>query len=263
MKRIMCLFLSILVLSGCSFVNSKTNDLPMEFKQKKRIEEKIEKLQSGNLDIKYLYKKNRLFKKPYYTLSTKPTEHAYIGKIKNDRPHGEGILMEVGHYSIGFSSPEIYIIEYAGDFKNGVPHGFGLKFSQPTEVSDVYYEYWKLESIGVRYIEYEGYFKNGLYDGKGNYYIIKDGVELSQNYGITAHYNIEKYYQENENQIDRLYDRVSNSVENKVICDLPLLESKIVYSGEFKNDEYNGKGTSYDQNGEIEYSGKWIMGKPE
>ena len=42
--------------------------------------------------------------------------------------------------------------------------------------------------------------------------------------------------------------------------DVPLLDNRIVYEGSFKEGKYNGKGTLYRGNGEVEYTGTFNNG---
>ncbi|MCC5910055.1 MAG: hypothetical protein JJT76_06420 [Clostridiaceae bacterium] len=241
MKRLVLYFmLGMIVFSGCSFGNTEGDTYEIKFRQRVKVESKIEALKEE--DIHFIRRERPLFKTPYYTLSMEQTEYAYIGKLKKNKPHGIGVLLK-----LNYSLPNnFYSIEYAGNFKKGIMHGYGIEYAKPTEETDLYYEYRELESIGVRYIKYEGYFKNGKYEGKGNYYALREGLDFSETLLLSASNNINQYYENNKEEIESFKDQLKN--ENRdylIIAKLPLLNNQILYTGKFKKNEFEGKGKQF------------------
>lgn len=118
---------------------------------------------------------------------------------------------------------------YAGEFKAGQKEGYGIDIEN--SLDDGYF------------ISYEGEFIHGLRSGKGiEYYEKPDEIVLDSYYHAANMYKREilKYS-------DLRYD-------------VPLLDNRIVYEGSFKEGKYNGKGTLYRGNGEVEYTGTFNNG---
>ena len=80
-----------------------------------------------------------------YTQTTNYSSSFYLGKIKNGKPDGFGVIFQ--NYSGQF-----YVPYYIGEFKEGYYHGYGITY----EIDSSYYYY---------YPSIEAEYKKGAYNG--------------------------------------------------------------------------------------------------
>lgn len=181
----------------------------------------------------------------------------YYGDVQElDRPHGQGAEF----YPSGQ-------LRYEGEWKEGKKEGKGTIYIENTNiriegtiangqlVSGSLYEGGKLL--------YEGEYNNGLRHGKGkeyNYeqgkhYLLFDGTWENDRWANGTEYN---HFGE------RLYTGSfkNNKYEGKGTSYLPLFKTK-EYVGEWKDGKYDGQGTLYNGDGSVIYSGGWKSGKYE
>lgn len=197
----------------------------------------------------------------------------YIGEFKDGRPEG---------YGIEFSVP--------GD-SDYIMQPVDMKIYKGEKIQEGIFE-----SANPR--KYEGKFKNGQYSGKGNEFVYM-GTYWEGGEGI----NIEDYSEylgENEKKNDKIEDYLTGANQDIIIYsgtykkgkrkgtfkvyewgflsyegdmkgDLqsgkgkiyyPLSE-QVQYDGELVGGEYDGKGTLYNEDGSVQYKGKWEMGDYE
>lgn len=193
----------------------------------------------------------------------------YRGKWENGSPIGEGVFFgRKGELCVkdSFTNVEILYAEplkynYTGSLVNGKREGFGI-----------------LKSIAKGNIIYEGEWKNGLYHGYGKFYtgfLLYEGQWMhGKKFGVgkTFYENGEVRYTGNwKNNMRDNFGKIFNK------CGRLLYEgqwrenlkegfgllygqdeqqnSYLTYSGNFKNNKKNGKGTRFQPDGEICYEG--------
>lgn len=169
---------------------TETNEMKIyAFKsEKKALEKDVEKLQGQ--EMYRVTKGGKIGRPDYWKRTNESTDMYYVGKLKDNKPTGNGILYQyVTATSLGLSNDitEYYYIRvYEGNFKDGVESGFGRAYNAPTEELEVAGENVEIEPIAlyqevtqdrqqnifltVNPLCYEGYFKNNKYSGKGNKY---------------------------------------------------------------------------------------------
>lgn len=206
-----------------------------------------------------------------YKTTINETNTLYVGKIKNNRPHGTGVIIE----KIEIRSDEyVYVVRYAGDFKNGYFDGFGILYNV-SSTDDVYtlesicYEEGmqfsnKLVRETLNYRQYIGEFDKGKVTGKGNY------IEVLS----TADYSLELYFYENK-LTDKEKERLVSLIKDPLYIKIGKFKNgnsegkgkeyilgHLFFEGNFKDNEYDGKGNLYYEGTEQKkYSGKFKYGK--
>ena len=186
----------------------------------------------------------------------------------------------------------IPLLVYAGEFENGYYSGYGWKFADPFEYKDYYsreigYDYVRtsdniVENVlaSCNPVEYLGEFKKSLYDGEG--VLVAYGArevpfdmtseEQIALTGVVADREIELFIGEFKKGL--LHGESKHYLLGKLLYDgeykngLYHGEGAIYYigttqkkyDGEWVKDEYHGKGTLYNEDGSVEYKGKWTMG---
>ena len=202
----------------------------------------------------------------------------YVGKIKNNRPNGDGALFV-------FSTGSGMQLLYAGEFKDGKANGTGVM------LNSTWFGYDISES---------GTYEKNLSNGKGIRY--KDG-DITGVYGayndMLVEYSDGRFATYSKDKQEEIIKRIVKrnpayrmklleglyEVDNrKVKINVPVVkpiegfvgkfkedeyqEGKeydyfgiLVYDGEFKNGEYSGSGTLYyDGSSSIKYKGKFRNG---
>ncbi len=248
------------------------NDIDIyEFKERSKIQKKMDDSMKKSGEFMLIKENTEFGKQPYYgQADIYDAEYAYLGKMKKNRPDGAGIIIkpvelvmdskeegkayirEYSSYSVYEEEPEdiYYAMVYGGEFKNGRPEGYGVKFSVPGD--DVYIEQpIKIDGDGdiqdaifewANPRKYEGYFKDGRYSGKGNEYVYmginweNDGED-----GLSEDYS--GLYSENDEKNSKAANFFSG--QNKDI---------MIYSGKYKKGKMNGKFKIY-QFGYLSYEG--------
>lgn len=202
----------------------------------------------------------------------------YVGKIKNNRPNGDGALFV-------FSTGSGMQLLYAGEFKDGKANGTGVM------LNSTWFGYDISES---------GTYEKNLSNGKGIRY--KDG-DITGVYGayndMLVEYSDGRFATYSKDKQEEIIKRI---VKRNPACRMKLLEGLyevdnrkvkinvpvvkpiegfvgkfkedeyqegkeydyfgiLVYDGEFKNGEYSGSGTLYyDGSSSIKYKGKFRNG---
>ena len=209
--------------------------------------------------------KKLLFSKPnYFEVSSKEKNQIeydeqgiifYLGKTRDNKPHGEGALYALTESGVRLS--------YAGKFKNGRMNGKGVFFA--------------CGQFGYC-VKYIGNFVDGQITGKGTIY---DDGNVTQTYAncLEAYEQVkDKYlYQCTDEQrnvaieamiqkypylvLPLLFDGYMNSEGIDLIkCKYSVIRPVIQYQGSLKNTEYNGKGTLYGGLGTLWYDGNFKNG---
>lgn len=181
----------------------------------------------------------------------------YFGDLKDNKPDGEGIL-----FSIGDTGMRILC---AGAFKEGRMNGKGVLFSK--------------DSLGCVIAEL-GNYKNNKKNGVCTSYNNSDMLQIYKLYRDNWEEYKENYYEsyskEEKNKV------VSNLFKKDVIAELmymsicyevgdanslfsvrtnyPIIKPAISYKGEYKEDDYSGKGTRYGNFGTLWYQGEFKEG---
>ncbi len=265
-----------------------TNDIELNdfTKEENKLNEKLDKIS----DTVYNITIDKGFTSSKYKITNKTTDFIYYGDIKDNMPNGVGILYkrsEVGYGRIELND-YYYNLFYVGSFDDGVYDGYGITFNQPEgndfnafqycfdwdseeEIDSnfyiTYYDAW------MNYADYQGEFSNGLRNGKGNsfYASLLDRTTYSNIIGKTYIENVcydlievgtfksgklngqSKVYTVGT----LLYDGNMKNGEKQGKGRLYDNKGNLEYEGEFKNDMRHGKGTLYDANGKVVYEGEW------
>lgn len=202
----------------------------------------------------------------------------YFGKIKNNRPNGEGALFT-------FSPDNDLCLMYAGNFKDGKMSGNGV------DVSATWFGY----NIGR-----SGTFEDNESNGKSISYDPDDitGVYSLYRSMFIDYLNGEfaQYPEEKQNKIlERVVQKnpairmwsiseLYKADNRKIRLDVPVVKpveefvgkmkddkfqsgkrydsfGTLIYEGDFRNGKYNGSGTLYYESGTPKYKGKFSDGK--
>lgn len=159
------------------------------------------------------------------TVNSTDASYYYYGKLKKEKPNGFGMLVDK-------SSEKII---YVGNFKKGKIQGYGMVFGYGGEIPYIIYE-GKISKV-TKEIEVEPA------DGSA---WIPYGYETL----------IDAYYQEiSEYTGDLAQDMLAGLEESAWI-----FKCVPKYIGEIKKGEYSGKGTLYDEHGNIQYEGSFKKG---
>lgn len=253
----------------------------------------VDKLLEKGGDLQYVKVHGKSFFSPeYYSITNEMSDMVYLGKTKNNRPDGFGVLFETivttvdymdGSYALANSNAgdqKIYKKVYAGNFNKGVYDGKGVLYWSQEEIRDqflgrkipfpetAYNIYQDNVQELVAYvgtpIEYIGEFKDGVSSGKGTQvqYLMDDDGEIVINELYVGNYKDgQKNGKAKEYMFGYLiYDGEYKKDEYNGSGKEYYLSGQIKYKGEYKNGDYNGKGTLYDQDGSVIYKGKWKNG---
>lgn len=176
----------------------------------------------------------------YFTISRDGGGYTYKGEMDGKRPDGIGKLLR-------FSD-----VKYVGEFDAGVFSGYGIEYNKGRLV-------------------YEGQWEDGKYNGKGNIIYYKPGNLDDRPYMIVSTTfkdgeikggkGVKYWFAENDN----LYLYYKGDLNESGVADgdgtIYYLGTDVPkYTGEFRNGEYHGKGTLYDENGKKIYEGEWEHG---
>lgn len=126
----------------------------------------------------------------YWVKTNKETDVYYVGKVKDNKPNGQGCLYKkISAIDLGLFddvekalSESYYVKMYEGNFKKGKLDGFGRKYILPTEEFEVDGNKTEIVPL-ILYKEisddvelnlnetanplcYEGFFKGNKYSGK-------------------------------------------------------------------------------------------------
>ena len=205
-------------------------------------------------------------------------EYYYLGEMKDNRPHGYGMLLKRDWFLSQNREDLDCGMEYIGEFIDGQYNGYGLLFNDTESVYnstknavlaavpdttgedflDLYYG-------AVNYVIYEGEFKNGEQTGKGNCFLTYDdnmtdgiqypvvavgGVKDGELHGDVRIYNNGRLSYSGGMKKGEMDGQGTEYYMNGQVC----------YEGSFKDDEYHGEGALYDESGTLVYKGKWRYG---
>jgi hypothetical protein len=261
---------SNMVKSAASYIMS---DDPLKSEKRQFSEEEIKKLLEEQV---YLTLEDKWFGTDYFKRTLEVADHMlsgeiyiYSGEMKENKPHGKGILFTISDSDL-FSYGRVFTLLYAGNFKEGVYNGYGVKYQK---ASSYYNDDYKalftrasvdisLDQLGISYPQYEGYFKDGKFEGKGKYTAVDDKVLKFDEQAVKFESTyLNEYSKANEKSIKEfeteLHDESSAPIH---VSTLPPLDTYVYYEGEFKKDKYNGEGTLFYQNGDIKYEGEFKNG---
>ena len=132
---------------------TETNEMKIyAFKsEKKALDKDVEKLQGQ--EMYRVTKGGKIGRPDYWKRTNESTDMYYVGKLKDNKPTGNGILYQyVTATSLGLSNDitEYYYIRvYEGNFKDGVESGFGRAYNAPTEELEVAGENVEIEPIAL------------------------------------------------------------------------------------------------------------------
>lgn len=213
--------------------------------------------------MNYVDLKSGILSSDHFKLTLNQSKYIYYGDLKDNEPYGKGILFQRVDSNI-----RLFTLLYIGYFKDGNFNGFGFKYGRASEntiVQNIFSDYTShFREIGAVYKEYEGYFKDGKFEGNGTSYQIDFGSALdldntSQNNinSVTSNDTFEKYFTDNNAEIQKLENSLQNLNSEFVISKLQPINSLLDYSGNFSKDEYNGKGKSYGKNKTVIYDGNF------
>lgn len=206
--------------------------------------------------------------KEYYKITNSSySEYLYYGELKDNMPHGEGVLFELGDL--------YYVVSYIGEFKKGQFHGDGIDFGE------IYGDFYQ--------VLYEGEFEKGKYSGEGvQYYVVEDitnsehstvreemlnTIEVNNVAAFPLQYSsisgsgtfVDDQLEGEENVMyypdgNVLYKgetREGNIHGEGIVY---YQDGSTYYEGEFSDGKFDGKGVLYDENGEVKYKGKFKNG---
>ncbi len=211
----------------------------------------------------------------------KPDEYIYYGELKDNKPHGYGMLYKesVIPYGVISYDDRYFNRYYFGEFKDGKFDGFGLQFTQEelsiydllsvcpyTEDDPMFMNYYLLWKNPV---EYFGAFVDGERYGKGNYtstYNIEN-LDPGHNLDELSYSLIEvgEFKGENLDGAGKRYwngyleydGELKNGMMHGKGKQYYFLSDILKYEGEFKLDDRHGYGISYSETGEVIYEGEW------
>ena len=201
--------------------------------------------------------------KGYFELSSKPKGSEswgeifyYYGKLKDNKPDGEGVLLKVTETGIRPS--------YIGEFEEGKLSGNGVMLLPE-----------KFGAVISSVAEHEKNVRTGnsiLYDTLSvandfNTYVLafdEYNNEHLINYEASKQNSIMDNLMENSPVVELMtavagyYDE---SETNVIKVKYPVIKAFISYEGELKQDKYHGKGCLYDGLGLALYEGEFSKGK--
>lgn len=221
----------------------------------------------------------------YYAATMEETDLIFAGELKNNRPHGIGLIGKVLN---GYNNEPVLFMYYLGEFIDGRRTGYGVEFNVPDDNS--IYSYLSNNRInsndglteGLNYIVYNGQFKDGSYNGKGKLYsysltIISD--PFFHLYDMGEKYAPGQFVDAMTENVLRIqigtfkdgsvsgefkqyhgsHILFEGNLNNKGMLYYPD-SNQSIYDGEFKGAEFNGQGTLYEKSGNVIYMGKWDYG---
>lgn len=293
------------------YTYSNTPEIWNFVEQREKLSKDLKKFKDSKYEkIKF---ESSMFGTGHYALTTKgQPRYYYIGETKDNRPHGVGILF-TNNTSIGSGGSNHLLMLYRGNFKNGVFDGFGQLYYVPDSSKEQSRESWgateessgflnrfvdylqkqekkvfakeeriKLEktiiSNYINRIKHEGYFEDGCYSKEGNafdyfvtgpynnpkiklYIMSSKFKKVDVNDTPVTDSEVVKYMVDDKRNAHIYYKGTLDSDGRRDGSGTSYYENgKIEYQGEYKNDKYHGKGVLYDEKGNKKYDGKWKNG---
>lgn len=253
--------------------------------------ELLEKATQG--DFEFLdYQVKFLSSSYYYITSDTTSQYYYVGKTKDNRPNGFGMIFGISTGSGTYALADGFMIHYIGNFKNGTYDGFGALFSADeydlSSTIDDIVQSGEITSNDVledvieylfNYVSYEGNFKDGKKSGKGNEFSFPNaaiGLSFDVNNAPIEGYRYYNIYPDvtmGEYKNDELNGDVKEYWHNYLWYSGEMVageedgkgswyynNGQIMYNGELKKGKQNGTGSYYDESGNLIYSGEWKNG---
>ena len=230
----------------------------------------------------YLKLNKKVIGDDYYSLTSDESEYTYVGGMEDNRPSGFGVLKI---WSIDAGEP---LRMYCGNFSKGRYDGEGVKFGDYSASTIS----WAVSALEDRVSNIKEYLENISYignfsDGEATGYGMRIISPDLYDYANTIHAGTEEDVEAFErNRTDlgiaigtftkgvmggsdcKLYSQGFLWYEGGMKDDYPNGDGtmyypcsyQIEYQGHWRNSEYDGEGTLYDEDGEIIYEGEWKNG---
>lgn len=211
----------------------------------------------------YLREDYGFFKKDAYIQTLEESDLCYWGELNGDcQPDGYGMIFEAGDLDI--TDMEYIVIQYIGEFKDGMYQGYGVSFENEDDNC--------IDPISVRY---EGNFKEGKPSGKGIAFESTAASNYNESDGTLNEEKIEYAFfigTFKEGQYDgsvKVYilgdlyyegDCKNGQITGKGVEYFPDGSGKVRYKGEFYDAAYDGNGVLYDEDGNILHKGTFSNG---
>lgn len=189
-------------------------------------------------------------------------------------------------------------VKYIGSFLNDLYNGYGTEYYYEHEEQRIKYKGWFSDGVyngngelhssaeGADYIEYDGAFVNGMFNGNGEKYIYENGHprllydgEFKDNLydGHGKYYGGEGEYYEGSFKdgsfvkgtyyVSDVYEGMSYRIigsfvdwKAEGICE-QYWDDILRFKGEFHDNQRNGTGTDYAEDGRVEFEGHYVNGE--
>ena len=185
------------------------------------------------------------------TYSTLKSGEKYVGQWKDGLPHGQGIKYDSKGKVLrqGIFSYGAYIGQYVGQLEDGMPHGQGTM----------------TYANGSKYV---GQWQNHEYYGEGTFYNSNGNYEEGHwRYG--KKHGLITFYDSDSKVIEKNFFLNGNicQYEGQVINGVPHGKGTITYPngskyvGQWKDGKMHGEGISYGTNGNVYAKGTWQEGE--
>lgn len=243
---------------------------PLDLYDFSKEEEKNTKLGKDAKKEKFYIKGSEGFinKSITYKKADQETDLIYMGEIKDEKPDGYGVLSKMINYGSDTNPVFAYQIMYDGMFKKGKYSGFGKSFFSFQDENEAWQFNNFINQSGdvqtcvndyFNELEYIGYFKAGQFSGKGLFITYPD-----KHYTSTYSERITMDSDEDP-QYYTLGIASSNFEEGEMTGKAKLYYADyLVYDGELKKGEPNGKGKRYYNGSDhLKYEGEFSYGKME
>lgn len=184
------------------------------------------------------------YKATYFveTFSIEECDYYYVGEMKDNRPHGFGVLTS------GYEQ-ESLVIHYIGKFKKGEVDGcYGVELERRGTYSQI--TYIKCEGI----MKYYGV----LEDGKQTY--LHDFLTVSHYYGGEDSYSDMGL---GTLKVAKCIPQYVGNIKKSSYSGQGVLyygNGQIKYEGDFKQGSFHGKGELHYDNGQVQYEGEFKNG---
>lgn len=208
-----------------------------------------------------------------YAITANASEQVYYGALKDNKPNGFGVICDA------LSDQYCYI----GNFEKGFFEGYGITFNNTTvdigEIDAAVERGYLLASDHDKagfYIahcaSYEGEWTKGKRSGKGNEFKITgrmndlalDGFWAGVFYPMiySGEFSNDEYDGNSKFYAYgcMLYQGESKGEEPEGKGIAYYINGQVQYDGQWKKGRYHGTGTLYAENGDVIYQGKWNNG---
>ncbi len=245
----------------------------IEFKQRSKMMKLYEKTLGNieDKDPMYLtYNDGQLKRIAYTENSTDIPEYVYYGEDKNNMPDGEGVLFTTNVFNDQIVVTVLYIGNFEKGRFDGYGMKFDLLAKDTELMSLDAYGFTELRYEGIYdkgIFDKKGnlHFKRQHYDFSPNsvpqeYYIPFPAFAMRNDtdMNITLAPHVQKHVNDNFDVILEMKTLLDSGKTVIVTPIPPILDSPIVYAGELSDGKLEGNGKSYhDEVGNLEYDGEW------